>query len=120
MKSERDEELQAWDAVLRVPFDQVENYAHYIADTSPFATHQGVKGLEFPNVMVIIDDSGARGFMFNYEKLFGLKGKSDTDLKNEAQGIETAIDRTRRLMYVTCSRAKESLAIVAHCSDPGN
>jgi DNA helicase II / ATP-dependent DNA helicase PcrA len=117
-KSERDEELQAWDAVLRVSFEQVENYAHYIADTSPFATHQGVKGLEFPNVMVIIDDSGARGFMFDYEKLFGLKAKSDTDLKNEAQGIETAIDRTRRLMYVTCSRAKESLAIVSYCSDP--
>ncbi|MBZ5522373.1 MAG: UvrD-helicase domain-containing protein [Acidobacteriia bacterium] len=118
-KLEREEELQAWDAVLRVPFDQVEHYAHYIADTSPFGTHQGVKGLEFPNVMVIIDDSGARGFMFSYEKLFGLKAKSDTDRNNEAQGIETAIDRTRRLMYVTCSRTKESLAIVAYCSDPG-
>lgn len=117
-KSER-EELQAWDVVLGVPFDQVEKYTRYTAETSPFDTHQGVKGLEFPNVMVIIDDSGARGFMFSYEKLFGLKAKSDTDRKNEAQGIETTLDRTRRLMYVTCSRAKESLAIVAYCSDPG-
>jgi DNA helicase-2/ATP-dependent DNA helicase PcrA len=38
-------------------------------------------------------------------------------VKNEAQGLETTIDRTRRLFYVTCSRAKESLAIVAYCSN---
>ena len=118
-KPEREDELQAWDKVLAVSFDQVEKYARYISDTSPFGTHQGVKGLEFPNVMVIIDDSDARGFMFKYEKLFLLKEKSDTDIKNEAQGLDTSIDRARRLMYVTCSRAKESLAIVFYSSDPG-
>ena len=68
--------------------------------------------------MVIVDDESSRGFLFSYEKLFGTKGKSETDLKNESQGIETTIDRTRRLFYVTCSRAKESLAVVAYCQDP--
>jgi DNA helicase II / ATP-dependent DNA helicase PcrA len=62
--------------------------------------------------MVIVSDEEARGFMFAYDKLFGAKGKSETDLKNEAAGKESTIDRTRRLFYVTCSRAEESLAVV--------
>lgn len=77
-----------------------------------FDTHQGVKGLEFERVLVIIDDSSARGNTFNYNKLFGVEQKSTTDAQNELDGKETTLDRTRRLLYVTCSRAKDSLAIV--------
>ena len=66
-----------------------------------------VKGLEFPRVMVIIDDSEAKGFMFSYEKLFGVKNKTQTDKKNEIEGKDTSIFRTKRLFYVACSRAEE-------------
>ena len=38
--------------------------------------------------------------------------------ENEASGKETTIDRTRRLFYVTCSRAEESLAVVYYAADP--
>ena len=41
-----------------------------------------------------------------------------TDLKNEEEGNDTSIDRTRRLFYVTCSRAEKSLAIIAYSSNP--
>ena len=68
--------------------------------------------------MVIVSDEEARGFMFAYDKLFGTKEKSKTDLENEASGKETTIDRTRRLFYVTCSRAEESLAVVYYAADP--
>ena len=44
--------------------------------------------------------------------LFGIEEKSATDTQNELDGKETTLDRTKRLLYVTCSRAKESLAIV--------
>jgi len=74
--------------------------------------------LEFPRVMVILDDEEAKGFMFSYDKLFGVKDLSDTDLKNIKEGKETGIDRTLRLFYVTCSRAEASLAIVACSPDP--
>jgi len=103
---------------LATPFDQIASYAEYVSGTSPFGTHQGVKGLEFPRVMVVISDEEARGFLFSYEKLFGVKAKSDADLRNESAGQETAIDRTRRLFYVICSRAEESLAIVASSENP--
>ena len=115
---EQDDELAAWREFLMTPFDQIRAYADYVAGTSSFGTHQGVKGLEFPRVMVIISDEEAKGFLFSYDKLFGAKTKSSTDLKHESAGEETAIDRTRRLFYVTCSRAESSLVIVAYSEHP--
>jgi DNA helicase II / ATP-dependent DNA helicase PcrA len=103
---------------LKVPFEEIGPYADYVSGLASSATHQGVKGLEFPRVMVVIDDQEARGFLFSYEKLFGAKAKSDTDANNEAEGKETTIDRTRRLFYVTCSRAEQSLAVAAYSANP--
>lgn len=102
---------------LSVSFDTLERYSEYVSDKTRFATHQGVKGLEFPRVMVIMDDAEAKGFLFSYEKLFGAKPRSDSDIKNEQEGKDNSISRTARLFYVTCTRARESLAIVAYTSD---
>ncbi|MDP2182550.1 MAG: AAA family ATPase [Actinomycetota bacterium] len=105
-------------AFLEAPFSELLAFETYVSGAAPFDTHQGVKGLEFARVMVVMDDSEARGFMFNYEKLFGAKALSSADLKNVDEGRETTLDRTRRLLYVTCSRAEGSLALVAYSSDP--
>jgi len=110
--------LDAWNTALNCKFCEFEEYVKYISDESRFGTHQGIKGLEFPRVMVILDDDVARGFLFSYEKLFGAVEPTATDIKNEQEGKETSIDRTRRLFYVTCSRAEESLAIVAYTKNP--
>jgi DNA helicase-2/ATP-dependent DNA helicase PcrA len=109
--------LEATERFLSTHFSQIGGYVSYVKGSSPFTTHQGVKGLEFPRVLVVMDDEEAGGFLFSYEKLFGAKEKTTTDLKNEKEGKETGIDRTRRLFYVTCSRAKQSLAIVAYTGD---
>ncbi len=91
---------------MNAPFDQIEPYALYISGEGPFDTHQGVKGLEFPRVMVIMDDAEARGFSFKYDKLFG-GGAEDSTMQS-----------TRRLFYVTCSRAEKSLALIAYTANP--
>jgi DNA helicase-2/ATP-dependent DNA helicase PcrA len=109
--------LEATRNFLGTKFSQIAPYRSYVRGASRFSTHQGVKGLEFPRVLVIMDDAEAGGFLFSYEKLFGAKEKTPTDLKNEMEGKETGIDRTRRLFYVTCSRAKQSLAIIAYTTD---
>ena len=67
---------------LKVPFSTLERYSEYVTDKTRFATHQGVKGLEFPRVMVIMDDAGAKGHFFSYEKLFGAKSLTKTDVEN--------------------------------------
>ncbi len=110
--------LLAFSEAIDAPFSQVEKYHLYINDEATFGTHQGVKGLEFPRVMVIMDDEESRGFLFSYEKLFSAKEPSKRDVKNREEGKETSIQRTRRLFYVTCSRAEESLAVVAYTSNP--
>lgn len=111
-------ELSAWSKALEAPLSQIERYDLYVRGQSQFATHQGVKGLEFPRVLVVINDHEARGFLFAYDKFFGTKENSRADLENEAAGRETGSDRTRRLFYVTCSRAEKSLAIVYYSPNP--
>jgi DNA helicase-2/ATP-dependent DNA helicase PcrA len=104
---QQSERAAAIDAFLKAPFSQIEPFANYVSGNAHFDTHQGVKGLQFDRVMVIMDDAEARGFTFKYENLFGAKGIGDP-----------AVEGTRRLFYVTCSRAKHSLALVAYTSSP--
>lgn len=101
------ERAEAIDAFLQAPFSQVEPLANYLAGSANFDTHQGVKGLEFERVMVIMDDAEARGFLFKYEDLFGGKAVG-----------EKTVEATRRLFYVTCSRAERSLALIAYTDAP--
>ena len=110
--------LGAWREALQAPFSEIERYRDYVDGLSPFDTHQGVKGLEFPRVMVVLDDREMGGFMFSYEKLMGAKVQSDTDKQNEAAGKDSSIHRTRRLFYVTCSRAEQGLAVVNYTAAP--
>ena len=102
---------------LAVSFSQLIIYWDYINDNTQFSTHQGIKGLEFDRVSVIMDDESAGGFLFSYEKLFGAKALMDTDRKNKNEGKDNSITRTMRLFYVTCTRAKESLALIAYTSN---
>ena len=94
-------------------------YLAYVEDRSPYGTHQGVKGLEFPRVMVIADDAHTRfKGLASYETLFDVKRLSPASQKRADQGEETTIERTRRLLYVTCTRAEESLALVLYSEAP--
>lgn len=117
VNDEWEEDLQAWVMVMDLPINMVRGYDDYVNQRTRFDTHQGVKGLEFDRVMVIIDDSEAKGFMFSYDKLFGVKELTEIDKKHIEAGEESSVDRTQRLFYVICTRAKESLAIVMYTSD---
>jgi len=102
------ERALAIQSFLNAPFSQIGPMMEYLSGGAHFDTHQGVKGLEFDRVMVIMDDAAARGFLFKYEDLFGGKAAG-----------EKTVESTKRLFYVTASRAKESLALVAYSSAPG-
>ena len=109
---------RGWCALFAAPWEELERYRRYLAGRSELATHQVVKGSEFMHVMVVMDDSQAGGFLISYDKLFGGKMLSDTDISNLDAGKETTIDRSLRLLYVTCSRARESLALVLWSTEP--
>jgi DNA helicase II / ATP-dependent DNA helicase PcrA len=118
MVSEPDEsEIAAWAEALETKFFQIRNYRNYIDEHSVFRTHQGVKGNEFERVMVVMDDDEAGGFSFSYEQYFNAKELSPASKKKRDAGDETGLDRTRRLFYVTSTRAKKSLAHVIYTSN---
>ena len=112
-----DSEIAAWAKALETDFFQIRYYKDYIDDNSIFRTHQGVKGNEFKRVMVVMDDDEAGGFLFSYEQYFGAKELSKSSQRKRDTGEETGLDRTRRLFYVTSTRAKNSLAHVIYTSD---
>src|SRR3569623_757573 len=52
----------AIDTFLSAPFSQIEPFATYLSGQAHFDTHQGVKGLEFDRVMVIMRVGRDSGF----------------------------------------------------------
>ncbi|MEN3930579.1 UvrD-helicase domain-containing protein [Microvirga sp. W0021] len=112
------DEFDAWALALETPFSQIFGYHDYVNENAIYRTHQGVKGNEFERVMVIMDDDDAGGFMFSYEQYFGAKLPSAASRARADAGEETGIERTRRLFYVTSTRAKSSLAHVIYTSSP--
>lgn len=116
-ESTQDRMRRGWYALFTSPWPQLQKYRTYLAGNSLLATHQVVKGSEYPDVMVVMDDKEAGAHNFSYDKIFGGVALSKDDMKNVEKGKETTIDRTLRLLYVTCSRARETLALVLWSSD---
>jgi len=109
---------RGWCGLFAAPWSQLQKYRTCLEGGSVLATHQVVKGSEFPHVMVVMDDKMAAAKRLYYDKIFGGLALSDTDRDNVDKGDETTIDQTLRLLYVTCSRAEESLALVLWSHDP--
>jgi DNA helicase II / ATP-dependent DNA helicase PcrA len=115
---EVEREITAMEAFLSCPVDQLWGYRRYLADQSPFSTQQGIKGAEFPRVLVVLDDEEGTHTQFSYDKYFKIKPPSERDQQNIQGGKETVVDRTRRLFYVCCTRATQDLVVVLFSSEP--
>ncbi len=116
-ESETDVETIAWANAMSTEIGEFDRFYNYVSGRTQYDTQQGVKGLEFSRVLVILDDLEANGFLFKYGKLFGTVALSKTDLENIANGIDSVLDRSRRLLYVACTRAIEGLAVVLYTND---
>ncbi|MBV7671537.1 UvrD-helicase domain-containing protein [Streptomyces halstedii] len=81
-----------------VPYREVTAVTQFIDALTPFSTQHGVKGDEFENVIVVIDDSAWT--MYNIGKML-----AGIDKPERTQ-------RSRNLFYVCCSRAQRGLAVV--------
>lgn len=71
----------AWKNAVKAPYLQLLNYFKYIENALGFSTHQSVKGLEYPRVLAILNDSESGGFLFKYEKMLEATPLSTTDKK---------------------------------------
>lgn len=89
-----------YDSLMMVKYQEIINLNNFIQNYTPFSTKHGVKGAEYENVLVVIDDNSWNMFKFN--NVFG------GDHSNEER-----FKRTLNLLYVCCSRAKNNLAILS-------
>jgi DNA helicase-2/ATP-dependent DNA helicase PcrA len=89
--------------LFALSYAQVVAYAAFFADHTPYATKHGVKGAEFDNVLVILDDEGANWNIYSFSKY--LNGE-------DAKKNEKRWNKTRNIFYVCCSRPRVNLAVI--------
>ncbi len=89
-----------YDDLMKLKYSEFILINDYIENFTPYSTKHGVKGAEYDNVLVVIDDNSWNQYKFN--DVFA------NDKKNEGR-----YDRTRNLLYVCCSRAKNNLTLLS-------
>src|SRR5690606_38916001 len=93
-----------YNRVKDVKFSEFQKLYEYLEGQTPFSTQHKTKGTEFDNVLVILDNGGWNNY--NFGNLF---------LKT---GTASVLDRTQKIFYVCCTRAKKNLAVFFHNPDP--
>jgi DNA helicase-2/ATP-dependent DNA helicase PcrA len=93
-----------YNRVKDVKYREFQKLYEYLEGQTPFSTQHKTKGAEFNNVLVILDNGGWNNY--NFENLFLETGSA------------SVLERTRKIFYVCCTRAKENLAVFFHCPDP--
>lgn len=89
-----------YNRVKAIKFIEFQLLFAYLEGKTPFSTQHKTKGTEFNNVLVILDNGGWNNY--NFENLF---------LGN---GTASVLERTQKIFYVCCTRAKENLAVFYH------
>lgn len=92
------EKSYLYDRVKKVKFQEFQNLFDYLEGYTPFSTQHKIKGDEFDNVLVILNNGN--WFDYNFEYLF----ENRTDK-------ESVLKRTQKIFYVCCTRSKKNLAV---------
>lgn len=89
---------------------ELEAYCEFVEENTVYSTQHGVKGEEYPNVLVVFDDVEAAWRNYSFSKLLtpGVSGEP----------TEGQHERSRKLAYVCFSRAEENLRIVLFTKFP--
>ncbi|KUR75195.1 UvrD-helicase domain-containing protein [Novosphingobium sp. Fuku2-ISO-50] len=91
--------------VREAPYQELVQLAEFIEGQTPFATQHSVKGAEFDNVIVVL---GGGWNHYNWPQLLELLTTGAITAKNEK-----GYYRARNLFYVSISRPKKRLAVLA-------
>jgi len=93
-----------WERIKNISFDEYVKSIEYQKEYLPFATQHSVKGSEYDNVLVVLDN--ANWTKYNFDSLF-INTKSK----------DSVCDRTKKLFYVCITRAKRNLVVYMPTSD---
>ncbi|MGB3345456.1 MAG: ATP-dependent helicase [Aequorivita sp.] len=98
-KIERD--ISLFNTVMALSYSEVINFFKHTQNENVFSTKHGTKGEEYRNVLVVIDDTNWKQ-KYNFEHYF-----------DKTEERPDRMERTKNLFYVSCSRTKENLVVLA-------
>lgn len=93
-----------WLRLKKLPFKEYINSIAYLREYVSVITQHKVKGSEYENVLVLLDNG--RWNQYNFDTLFGMGATS-----------EKVQDRTKKLFYVAITRAMKNLIVYMPTSD---
>lgn len=89
-----------YDSLMMIKYSEFILLNNFIEKYTPYSTKHGVKGDEYDNVLVVIDDNSWNQYKFN-------------DVFANIKSNIGRFERTLNLLYVCCSRAKNNLTILS-------
>lgn len=97
------------DDFFKLRAEELEKYIDFLDEKSPFSTQHGVKGEEYENVLVMIDDVEASWNAYSFSKVLtpGVAGEP----------TERQKELTEKLAYVCFSRAECNLRVLWFSKD---
>jgi uvrD/REP helicase len=95
-----------WNRIKDISFSEYVKSIEYQKEYFPYSTQHSVKGSKFNNVLVILDNGKWSKYNFNLllENIFDENNILDKTKKD-------IFNRTKKLFYVCCTRAKENLIV---------
>jgi DNA helicase-2/ATP-dependent DNA helicase PcrA len=97
------------DSFLAMSTTELQSFCDFILGQTVYSTQHGVKGEQYPNVMVVFDDLEAAWNQYSFTKLL--------TPQTAGEPTEGQRERGRKLAYVCFSRARENLRILLFTPD---
>ncbi|MDR1054973.1 MAG: AAA family ATPase [Prevotellaceae bacterium] len=97
----REEKIYIYNQVKNVNYNEFQELFKYLEGQTPFSTQHKTKGTEFNNVLVILDNGKWNDYNFEY-------------LFTNRIDKQSVLERTQKIFYVCCTRAKENLVVFYH------
>jgi DNA helicase-2/ATP-dependent DNA helicase PcrA len=94
-----------YNRVKQVKFSEFQKLYEYLEGYTPFSTQHKVKGAEFNNVLVILDNGGWNN-SYNFENMFLESGNANV------------LKKSQKIFYMCCTRTKENLGVFFHSPKP--
>ncbi|BDU40423.1 UvrD-helicase domain-containing protein [Vibrio nigripulchritudo] len=98
------------DKFFEMSTSELEKYCDFIRDNTSYSTQHGVKGEEYPDVLVVMDDIEAAWNNYNFCKLLAPNTFGEPTDGQKSRG--------EKLAYVSFSRAEDNLRILLYTSKP--
>lgn len=108
----------------KVPYQELVNLYNYVEGYTIYSTQHSIKGDEFDNVFIVLDNGNWSNYNFKYlfeksllefeKDLEEEKQKAKIHKKKveEAESRISVLKRTQKIFYVCCTRTKENLVVL--------